>query len=95
MNISKISRAAAASLLIAGAVVATPASASGHHNIVRDLLLAPLVLPIAIANATLPHVTVESSPIYYYDDGPRYRDSRRAPPPPRHRAPRRDHRRGW
>jgi len=94
MNISKFSRAAAASLLIAGAAIATPASASGHNNIVRDLLLAPLVLPAAIVAATVPHVTVQSGPAYY-DEGPRYRSSHRAPPPPRYRSQRQDHGRRW
>ncbi|MDR1853573.1 MAG: hypothetical protein LBR05_01540 [Azoarcus sp.] len=94
MNVSKFSRAAAASLLIAGAAIATPASASGHNNIVRDLLLAPLVLPAAIIAATVPHVTVQSAPVYY-DAGPRYQPAHRAPPPPPRRAPRQGHGRGW
>jgi len=61
---------------------------------VRDLLLAPLVLPVAIAAATLPHVTVDSGPAYY-DEGPRHMTSHRAPPPPPQRAPNRNHGRGW
>jgi hypothetical protein len=92
MNVSKFSRAAAASLLIAGAAIATPASAS--DNLVRDLIVAPLVIGAVVAAATLPHLTVQTGPAYY-DDGPRHVTSHRAPPPPPQRAPSRNHGRGW
>lgn len=56
MELRKTSRAALATLLVAGACISAPASA--HGNVVRDILLAPLLVPAAIASATLPPVVV-------------------------------------
>lgn len=87
MELRKTSRAALATLLVAGACISAPASANG--NVVRDILLAPLLVPAVIASATLPPVVVVSAPVVHAPARVGYRAPRHAGPSYRieHRSP--------
>jgi hypothetical protein len=76
MELRKTTRAALATLLVAGACISAPASA--HGNVVRDILLAPLLVPAAIASATLPPVVVAPVPLVHAPARVGYRAPRQA-----------------
>ncbi|MDR3212968.1 MAG: hypothetical protein LBT71_03475 [Azoarcus sp.] len=98
MKVRKTSHAALVTLLLASVCISAPASA--HGGVVRDLLLAPLLVPAVIAHAARPTIVVAPPPVVYapartvYYEEPRYEEPRygrpsyrrdvRHAPPPRH-----------
>lgn len=82
MEVRKTSGIAFAALFVAALCFSTTASAR-HGEITRNVLLAPLVIPAAIAAATLsPPVVYRETryveePRYYYRDDHRYRPAPR------------------
>jgi len=92
MEFRKTSRVVLASLIVVGACFSTPAMARHEGRVVRDILLAPLLLPAAIVAASAPRPVVYQE-TYYAE--PRYRVERYEYAPRRHDARRyegyRDH----
>jgi len=95
MEFRKTSSIALAALVIAGACFSTSAAAAGRHDrhVVRDILLAPLLLPAAIVAASTPR-TVVYEDTYYARPHYRVEHRRHYAPPPRHDMRRHDGYRG-
>jgi hypothetical protein len=72
MEFRKTSRITLAALIVAGTCFSTPALARNHHNghLVRDILLAPLLLPAAILAASTPQPVIYEET--HYVTPPRY-----------------------
>jgi len=64
MKFRKTSHVALAALIIVGACFSTSASAHSDGRIIRDILLAPLLLPAAIIAATVPQPVVYEETYY-------------------------------
>jgi len=82
MEFRKTSRVALAALIIVGTCFSTTASARSDRHIVRDILLAPLLLPAAIVAASTPRAVVYDDAYYY--GRPTYRVEHHRYAPPRH-----------
>jgi hypothetical protein len=70
MEFRKTLRAVLATLIVLGTCISTPASAHNTGHVVRDILLAPLLLPAAIVAATAPRPVVYQET--YYVEQPRH-----------------------
>ncbi|MDR2014180.1 MAG: hypothetical protein LBP99_00960 [Azoarcus sp.] len=82
MEFRKTSRVALAALVVVSVCFSAPASARSDGHIIRDILLAPLVLPAAIIAASVPRPVVYQET--YYVEPPRHVVVRHGYAPPRH-----------